>query len=244
MVSFPSVTNCIFRYHSGINARCRLLVCLLLLYILTACSSSPDIVLPVPDDTQPDEYTMYIVGHGWHTGIVIPALAIQNKLPQLKQRFPSAPFLEIGWGDQGFYQANEITSKLTLQAIFWPTESVVHVVAVPEEPYRYFSSSEVVKICLAKNRFDSLLQFLENSFYKTVDKNIDPTKHGIYGDSQFYTGEGDYYLMNTCNKWTAKALASSGFDIGTTFKLSSESVMGFLREENVAVVGPDESCLR
>ena len=54
-------------------------------------------------------------------------------------------------------------------------------------------------------------------------------KNGLYGDSQFYKGVGDYHLMNTCNKWTAKGLESAGMDISPTFKLSAGSVMDYIR---------------
>ena len=53
---------------------------------------------------------------------------------------------------------------------------------------------------------------------------------GIYGDSQFYRGAGEYYLTNTCNKWTAKALQSAGMDISPGFKLTADSVMGYIKE--------------
>jgi len=53
-------------------------------------------------------------------------------------------------------------------------------------------------------------------------------KNGIYGNSQFYKGVGDYYLMNTCNKWTAKGLRSTGMDISTKFTLTAGSVIGYL----------------
>ena len=63
-------------------------------------------------------------------------------MSEIKSRFGETPYLEFGWGDKGFYQANEITSGITFKAVFWPTESVVHVVAVPKEPRIYFKNSE------------------------------------------------------------------------------------------------------
>ncbi|MCV5148187.1 DUF2459 domain-containing protein, partial [Escherichia coli] len=67
---------------------------------------------------------MYIVSHGWHTGIVVPAANVNRVLPQLDARFAQPKWYEIGWGDKGFYQAQEITSSLTLQAMFWSTGAV------------------------------------------------------------------------------------------------------------------------
>lgn len=200
--------------------------------LLSACSSAPYIV------EHPDEFkgigdnAIYIVSHGWHTGFVVPASGIQKKLPRLKQRFANIPYIEFGWGDKGFYQAEEITSGLSIRAIFWPTESVVHAVAVPINPYKYFSSSEVEKLCLSDSELSSLISFISNSFYKNNDGEVLEIKNGLYGDSQFYKGVGDYYLMNTCNKWTAKGLKSIGMDISPMFKLSAGSVMSYLKEIN------------
>jgi uncharacterized protein (TIGR02117 family) len=180
--------------------------------------------------------TLYIVRHGWHTGIVIPSYQITSVLPSLRQRFGDMPFIEFGWGDKGFYQSKKVTAKLALKAMFIPTESVIHAVGVQDSPALYFSESEVVKLCLNAEENKSLIAFVAKSFLKH-DNKIIATKDGIYGDSQFYQAQGDYYLMNTCNKWTAKGLSSAGFDISTTFKLSANSVMRYLHKQKTG-----ESC--
>jgi len=199
--------------------------------LLLACSTRPEAIRIAGESAAGNEAQAYVVNHGWHTGFVIPSRAIQSDLPALKSRFPGAPYLEFGWGDKGFYQAKEITSGLTLRAIFWPTESVVHVVAVPRQVEVYFSNSQVEKICLGSGEYMSLLRFIESSFHKDDTGGIIPLQRGLYGDSQFYQGEGDYYLMNTCNKWTAKGLQSAGMDISPTFRLSAGSVMHYLEQQ-------------
>jgi uncharacterized protein (TIGR02117 family) len=178
---------------------------------------------------------VYVVSHGWHTGFVIPAIDIQDKLPELKKRFPHANNIELGWGDKGFYQAKEITTGLTLRAIFWPTKSVVHAVAVPSDVQRYFSNSVIETLCLNELEYLSLITFISNSFARNETDDVMPQKKGIYGNSQFYTGMGDYYLMNTCNKWTAKGIKSAGLDISPVFKLTAGSIMNFLSKQNTTL---------
>ena len=204
---------------------------LILLFIVTGCSSEPYVIRQT-DITVPEPKEVYVVGHEWHTGFVIPVDVIQTRIPQLKDRFGNTPYLEFGWGDMGFYQAEEITSGLSMQAIFWPTESVMHVVAVPQKPEIYFPKSKVEVLCLDKHQYALLISFIEQSFYKGIDGSVVELKSGIYGNSQFYKSEGNYYLMNTCNKWTAKGLESVGFDISSLFKLTSDSVMTYLSERN------------
>jgi len=204
---------------------------LILLFVVSGCSSKPYVVRHT-DITVSEPEEVYVVGHDWHTGFVVPAETIQVQIPQLKERFGDVPYIEFGWGDKGFYQAQEITSGLTLKAIFWPTESVIHAVAVPEHPETYFPGSEVEVLCLNKEQYALLISFIEQSFYKDNNGDVVKLKNGIYGNSQFYKSEGNYYLMNTCNKWTAKGLESAGFDISSLFKLTSDSVMMYLSERN------------
>ena len=186
---------------------------------------------------------VYVVNHGWHTGFVVHASKIQKKIPELKQRFGNAPYIEFGWGDNEFYQAEEITSGITLKAIFLPTDSVVHAVAVTRKADKYFKHSEVEKFCLEDSEFKSLLEFISSSFYRDESGNILKLNHGIYGDSQFYKAKGDFHIFNTCNKWTAKGLESAGMNISTTFKLTAGSIMNYLsREEYSGKIDLNRSC--
>ena len=219
----------------------RYLTSLILLLLVSSCSTKPYVVKS-SDITVSSAKEIYIVSHGWHTSFVVPADTITKKLPQLRERFSATPFIEFGWGDKGFYQAKEITSGLTIQAIFWPTESVIHAVAVPESAETYFPNSKVETLCLQGKQYSKLMSFIENSFYKEVNGDIIPLKNGIYGNSQFYKGEGDYYLLNTCNKWTAKGLSSADMDISTTFKLTAGSIMDYLSEKNDVLMVNTRGC--
>ena len=186
---------------------------------------------------------VYVVNHGWHTGFVVPASVIHQVIPELKQRFEHAPYIEFGWGDNEFYQAEEITSGVTLKAIFLPTDSVVHAVLVPMKVDRYFKNSEVAKLCLEDSELESLIKFISSSFYRDESGDILKLSHGIYGDSQFYKAKGDFHIFNTCNKWTAKGLESAGMKISTTLKLTSGSIMNFLsREESSGRIELNHSC--
>ena len=186
---------------------------------------------------------VYVVNHGWHTGFVVPASEIQHVIPELKKRFGNAPYIEFGWGDNEFYQAKEITSGITLKAIFLPTDSVVHAVAVPPKADEYFKHSEVEKFCLGDSELNSLVEFISSSFYRDESGIILKLNHGIYGDSQFYKAKGDFHIFNTCNKWTAKGLKSAGMDISTTFKLTAGSIMNYLSsEESSGRINLNQSC--
>lgn len=197
--------------------------------LTTGCTTLPkpidhrDIVQTCIGDNK-----IYVINHGWHTGISLKASDINHVIPELSTRFPDSIYYEIGWGDTGFYQAKEITTGLTLRAMFWSSGSVLHVVGLKENPKDYFAKSEVKILNCDNDGYEKILEFIKDSFQKDQDGYIIPEHHGIYGDSQFYTGVGRYQLFNTCNKWTAKALNSGGYHLDPTFKLTSSSVMSSL----------------
>ena len=110
----------------------------IILSLLTACSSKPSVVNHTEVPAAVGQEQIYVVSHGWHTGIVIPAKRIQNLLPELRKRFGDIPYIEFGWGDHDYYQTKEVTTGMTLKAILWPTESVIHAVAVPESADKFF----------------------------------------------------------------------------------------------------------
>jgi len=208
---------------------------LLIIIILGGCSAKPYIVSYAEKFKGSGQNGVYVVSHGWHTGFVIPAPEIQKVIPELKQRFRNTPYIEFGWGDKGFYQEKKTTLGLTISAIFWPTESVVHSVAVPQKVEEYFSNSEVAKLCLSDGELSALIGFISRSFFRDKSGNLLELQKGIYGNSQFYSGVGDFYLMNTCNRWTAKGLKSIGMDISPTLKLTAGSIMNYLTKANTAL---------
>ncbi len=75
---------------------------IIIFILLSGCSSAPHMVEHPDDFTGTGENAVYIVSHGWHMGFVISAVAMQEKLPKLKERFGDVPYIEFGWGDKGF----------------------------------------------------------------------------------------------------------------------------------------------
>ncbi|MCG7928798.1 MAG: TIGR02117 family protein [Candidatus Thiodiazotropha lotti] len=221
------------------------LACLL---FLSACSDKPNVIQHADDYSSSGHHQVYVVSHDWHTGFVIPSTKVYESIPALQERFEQSRNIEFGWGDKKFYQAEEITTSLALRAILWPTETVVHAVAVPENVRGYFSNSEVERLCLNDKEITTLVAFISNSFSKSSLAEVEPLSEGIYGDSQFYKGAGTYHLLNTCNEWTAKGLKSIGMDIVPTSKFTAESIMNYLHDRQITKRDPlatmaDSKCL-
>lgn len=78
-----------------------------------------------------------------------------------------------------------MTIGLTIRAILWPTETVVHAVAVPDDVKGYFANSETARLCLNDKELSSLMQFISNSFSKdslgkveVLSKRLEEHWHG------------------------------------------------------------------
>ncbi|MBI9091961.1 MAG: TIGR02117 family protein [Desulfobacterium sp.] len=197
---------------------------------LAACGGKPQVVRPNPaGGSHAPPQKVHVVNHGWHTGIIIPGREMNREMPVLKDRFGEVPYYEFGWGDGKFYQAKGISFGLGVRALCWPTPAVLHVVALPREPHTYFSTSDVTPLFITKEGYDSLRKFIRLSFARDSHGNIQASGRGIYGDSHFFRAEGRFFLTNTCNKWTAKALKSAGRDIPVTFRFTAGSIMEYLR---------------
>ncbi|EDQ4910722.1 TIGR02117 family protein [Salmonella enterica subsp. enterica serovar Gaminara] len=203
--------------------------------LLYGCTTFPQAVKPTTGG-HPSPTEIYIVSHGWHTGIIAPAHDVNTVLPQLKKRFAQeTQWYEIGWGDKGFYQSQEITTALTLQAMFWSSGAVMHIVAFSGKPERYFAGSEIKSLLLHTNQRNSLMRYLGRSFARDAEGNLIPLKQGIYGDSQFYAANDRYGILNTCNKWTAKGLESAGLTINPSLKLTAGSVMKAITDHRMCL---------
>jgi len=170
---------------------------------------------------------LYVANHGWHTGLVFRRADIPPSIdwPELAL-FPEGDWLEIGWGDAGFYMADRITSGLAVRAIFWPTPSVLHVVAFDGHPAWYFEGSEIVRVDVSTEGFDALLRGLIESFdRKNPAEMADDLGPGLYGRSRFYRARGNYWLFNTCNHWTAEAIRDAGCPITPFYSITAGNVM-------------------
>jgi uncharacterized protein (TIGR02117 family) len=171
-----------------------------------------------------------VINNGWHTGLIVPAAPFQQRFPALKQRFATAQYLEIGWGDKGFYQAKEITVAIALKAMLGLSGSIMHLVAIPDTPQAYFPTSEIKSICLSNTQLKQLNAAISDSLAQGPDQDVQALGPGLYGDSEFYAAVGAYHLLNTCNSWTAQRLVRAGMPIRSAFKLTAASVMSAVAE--------------
>ena len=168
---------------------------------------------------------VWVVDHGWHTGLVVERAAIPQGLWPEQEDLPPAPYLEVGWGDAAFYRAEQPGVGLAVRAALGSAGSVLHVVALPEPPERVFAGREVVEIRLSPPGVRALAQFVDESFARGERGRAPQLGPGLYGISAFYPARGRYHLLNTCNTWIADALRSAGVPITPAYAMTAGNLM-------------------
>jgi uncharacterized protein (TIGR02117 family) len=172
-----------------------------------------------------------VVKHGWHVGIVVGRADLVVLVPRLEEDFFAAKYLEVGWGDARFYQAEDPSAGLLLRAALWPTDSVLHVVGFSGTPARVFAASEVINVCLAPSAYERLLAFIADTFARGPEGGIIRLGPGLYGASRFYGAQGSFHALNTCNSWAARAIAASGLPVSHRLTLTAGGVVSQLRRD-------------
>ncbi|HLL90527.1 MAG TPA: DUF2459 domain-containing protein [Tepidisphaeraceae bacterium] len=190
-----------------------------LLLVLLACAVGPGCVGPVKGlyPVAPGEVprVLHVFNNHWHTGFAVPTADLPADLRAGLGRLEAYPFVEIGWGDQGFYRARAVTSGMALEAMFCSRGTVLLVVGLDEEPRRHYREFDVelYRIELSGEGYRRVLRAVAGTFARDGAGNVLPLEPGLYGDGRFFAGRGRYGLLATCNNWTARTLRAGGFPI-------------------------------
>ena len=86
-----------------------LAVCLL----LSACAMRPPASGPPPDG--PD--LAYVITHGWHTDLALPAAALEGRLARLRRVYPGARTLIFGFGNRIFARSRDRGPDIWAEAL-------------------------------------------------------------------------------------------------------------------------------
>ena len=162
---------------------------------------------------------VFVVSHGYHAGIVVPRGPMgdvasaqgQAALVLLAERFSDYRWLEIGWGDEGFYTSVPTIASLTVRsavrALFLPgNPSVLHVAGLGNGPRAAFPAADMVRLGLSEAGFARLLTRIDATFAPGPE-DLGP---GLYGPSRFYRARGAFHVFNVCNHWIAGLLDAAG----------------------------------
>jgi uncharacterized protein (TIGR02117 family) len=184
--------------------------------VATARPADPALWPPPPDAPT---NTVHLVTNGFHTGLVVPVAALrasagEGGLGTIAERFAAYEAVEIGWGEEVFYQAPATPGTfdpwLALRALLRPGNgSVLHVVGVSEDPRILFQGAHVIPIVLSDQGFARLVARMGRAV-ALRDGQPEEIGPGLYGPSLFYRANGTFSLFSVCNHWAADLLAAAG----------------------------------
>jgi uncharacterized protein (TIGR02117 family) len=226
------------------TALVRVVVAVCVLLILGWLALSPvDPALYPP--ARPERIAVTVIDHGWHTGLALrpddlngaavrlalPAPEAAERLRWLATRFPGEDWIEIGWGDAGFYQVTpgvaDIDPWLAFRALAWPTPSVLQIVPGRGPVREAYPNSDLVDLDLSTAGFDRMAAALAASV--PPDGQRPPLGASLYGWGAFFPAVPSYHLFRTCNVWTSALLRAAGVPSSAMPSIYSGGLMAELR---------------
>ncbi len=205
--------------------------CLVALFLLAAAGCAPPVFFRgqspfhLETKTPGQTRTIYVVGHGWHTGIILETSEVDEKdWPEIAD-FRRHRYVEVGWGDEGFYRAKSIELGLAARAIFTPTPSVLHIVGFDVHPQRVFVGSDLIELRVSEEGYRGMCRAIQAAYTLDESGRSHSLGRGLYGDSRFYRANGNYYYPKTCNIWTAKILKQADLPMMLPFSITAGSVL-------------------
>jgi Protein of unknown function (DUF2459) len=165
-------------------------VALALLLALSGCAAAvrPDAPPPTTGNTKP----IFVLNHGWHSGLAIHESDIPPGLLPEANDFSNAENLEVGWGDWDYYQAPNAGVGLATRAALFSRASTLHVVGFRGAAKDYFPEAQIFELSVSEDGFRRLIQFISDTFIRESDENPRP---GFYPDSRFYPAREVLHLQ-------------------------------------------------
>ena len=165
---------------------------------------------------------IFLIKQRWHTAIVLQTSDIDSIIFPIINQFREYKMIDIGWGDEEFYQYPDFDWELAFKALFVPTPSTLRVEGISISRELYFDLSEIVlKLIVTDEQFVKILKYIDDTFYRKENQEILlSSKAG--GQIIFYAAKGEYHLFNTCNTWLAKCLNNAGLNIKTDIILTEQ----------------------
>jgi uncharacterized protein (TIGR02117 family) len=178
---------------------------------------------------------IWIVAHGWHAGIAVRARDVPAALWPERRDLARAEYLEVGWGDRDYWQAEDPGLGLALNALLVPTPSVVRLIGIETPLPAAFPGAEIIEIGLSPAAFERLLRFVDQTFARAGAEPASPLGTVSSPHVRFYAAHGRYHLFRTSNTWTARALREAGLPTTPALALTAGGVLRQARRHGVAV---------
>lgn len=181
---------------------------------LAACSSTR-----IAADSDRSK-VVYVVRRGWHSGIALAAADWPQRDSPLLATFAAARYLEFGWGDADFYQADKPTAFMAIAAVLWPSSTVMEVVPLQAVPVPGSADFEAIAVHVTDAELNAIASSIDASFVQPISAT-GKTYRTAGGDARFFHARGKFHLFRMCNRWTADILQRAGCAVSPRLTLTA-----------------------
>ena len=192
-------------------------------------------VTPVPGS----EKVIYLVKIRWHTGIIFKTGQVDTAVWKYIGDFKNYEYVDVGWGDEDFYQHPEFDIDLAFRALFIKTNSTLRVSGFNRDIEKYLQSTDYAeRLILTDEAYKRLCSYIQSTYSIKEKKPVLLSEH-FSGGVKFYKAKGYYTVLNTCNTWIARALKSAGYQIDDGIIMSEQLFRETIRYGKM-VKAPDD----
>jgi uncharacterized protein (TIGR02117 family) len=178
------------------------------------------------DSTSPELVrSIYIVKRGWHSGIAIAAADWPDRNWSLLADFPDSEYLEFGWGDERFYQAEPETLLLGVRAALWPTSSVVHVIGIHSPITGNIDADDVVEVRVSAAGLRRMAEAIQQEFTEQTPTATPVSLSAAPKPNHFYSANSKFFFPRMCNWWIATRLEEANCPIRPWTVVTATRVM-------------------
>lgn len=176
-------------------------------------------------DPANDSKTFYVINYSWHTGFILEwDELLAEKIPAAAS-LKEYQFVDIGWGDEEFYQTPGIDYYLAAKAVLIPTSSAVRIAGYKFDLELIKTMSDyLVEFKVGRKEYLKLLNFIDDSFEKNETEELFLLSESSNGRIKFFASHRYYHLFNTCNTWIAEGLNRAGLNVRTSLVVQSEDL--------------------
>jgi uncharacterized protein (TIGR02117 family) len=212
-----------------VRATCYLMVLLVSGFLLLICPFNCVSVGSIGDDAPEPPNEFFVLQAGWHTGIVLRTKDVKPADWPDVVNYLNHTFMDIGWGDEQFYQAEGSPPLLAARAAFIPTSAVIQIVPFSIDPLNLYAGDTFLKrIEATTEQFSALCRIISDSFQR--DTNGNPIESQLNESARnFFKSKGKYHLFNTCNTWVVRCLKDAGFDVDPAGVITRQHLIKALR---------------
>jgi uncharacterized protein (TIGR02117 family) len=173
----------------------------------SACASAP----PAHDLASGDESrSIFVIRRSLHTGIALETRELSGTRLTTLEDASTARYLEFGWGDAAYYQAERTTMWAVLASVVTPSESVMSVLPLTQISRESTGDYEAVELRVSRDELRAVVSSIESAFANEAPTPTGRTRRTSAGELEFYAANGAFHLLRTCNRWTTDRLRLAG----------------------------------